>query len=364
MHFIDHGKRFEQIDFIKGARVQYIDVCKGLAILLVVLGHLQIPSLLYRSIFAFHIYAFFFLSGVTFKVKAGQKFCDFLKDGAKRLLIPYLFFAFAWDITNMAAQLYTAKTFDFSAIGILKNIADVLCGDLFIESSASIGPSWFLLALFIVRATFWLMAKFTKNNFYLIGIICIALFVLGSLCRGMSFLPFKIFSTLTAFFFIYCGYVSKTNLMRLKEKKIWILFLASVIAFGATFFAATSAERTLLLTSNVLPSNIFLVLAGGIFGCIGLICLAMSVEKTRFLSALLAFYGVNSLIIMGIHSEISLFFLLIFKLVGVAYLPKIVLVMIITMILSIPFSILLNKYLPFMVGRGRSRSAHQTYRPV
>ena len=53
---------------------------------------------------------------------------------------------------------------------------------------------------------------------------------------------------------------------------------------------------------------------------------------------------------MGIHSEISLFFLLIFKAIGVTQF-KVVLVMIATMILSIPASVLLNEYFPFVAGR-------------
>lgn len=51
-------------------RVQYIDIAKGIGILLVVLGHNDLQAyhpVLYRFIYAFHMPLFFFLSGIFFQ---------------------------------------------------------------------------------------------------------------------------------------------------------------------------------------------------------------------------------------------------------------------------------------------------------
>lgn len=50
-----------------GEREHYIDVMRGLAMCLVVVGHLGIQSGLTQFIYAFHMPAFFFVSGLTLK---------------------------------------------------------------------------------------------------------------------------------------------------------------------------------------------------------------------------------------------------------------------------------------------------------
>ena len=46
----------------------------------------------------FHMYAFFFAAGITFKINKSDTFMQFVKKNLNRLYIPYLFFAFMWDI--------------------------------------------------------------------------------------------------------------------------------------------------------------------------------------------------------------------------------------------------------------------------
>ena len=72
-----------------GGRIQWLDIYKGLAILLVVIGHLEISDSLYK--YMFHMYAFFFAAGITFKINKSDTFIQFLKKNISRLYIPYLF---------------------------------------------------------------------------------------------------------------------------------------------------------------------------------------------------------------------------------------------------------------------------------
>ena len=69
-----------------------IDICRGIGILLVILGHqFQNWDLTYlmQFIYSFHMPLLFIISGIFLK-KEG-KFSDFAKNKAKRLLIPYIF---------------------------------------------------------------------------------------------------------------------------------------------------------------------------------------------------------------------------------------------------------------------------------
>ena len=72
-------------------RIQWIDVAKGLAILIVVLGHCigNLTDPVNKIILAFHMPLFFFLSGYCVKVSE-IKFLPFLKKKAIALLVPQI----------------------------------------------------------------------------------------------------------------------------------------------------------------------------------------------------------------------------------------------------------------------------------
>lgn len=68
-------------------REHYIDVAKGVAMLLVIIGHITIiPSWLYAWINSFHMPLFFFLSGMVYNPYKYDKFKDFFKAKFKGLM--------------------------------------------------------------------------------------------------------------------------------------------------------------------------------------------------------------------------------------------------------------------------------------
>ena len=76
-------------------RIHVIDVAKGIAISLVVLGHLAVTSLgdhsrLFYTIYAFHMPFWFFLSGCLYGSKDWK---TFFSGKVKALLLPYLLFS-------------------------------------------------------------------------------------------------------------------------------------------------------------------------------------------------------------------------------------------------------------------------------
>ena len=73
-------------------RVQYIDIAKGIGILLVVLGHNDLNAyhpMLHRFIYAFHMALFFFLSGIFFNPK--RDFKTLVKKHGVFFAIPAIF---------------------------------------------------------------------------------------------------------------------------------------------------------------------------------------------------------------------------------------------------------------------------------
>lgn len=90
----------------RSARKRYIDVSRGIAILLVVLGHsitrdmadASLPAGVVRMlIYSVHMPLFFFISGYLFRVKEKEYFCspaiNFIRSKFSSLMVPYISFS-------------------------------------------------------------------------------------------------------------------------------------------------------------------------------------------------------------------------------------------------------------------------------
>ena len=341
-------------------RKEWIDIYKGIAILLVIIGHLNISPMLYRFIFSFHMYAFFFVSGFTYSEKKEQHIHTYIYNNFKKLVIPYFLFAFLWDISHLFILFYTTHTMDLSLDSIIKNILTVvLCGT--IKSNASIGPAWFLIALFVMRINFRFLIKLTHNNKCLIMIVSIALFVLAYCFNGSDYLPFKIFSTLSAYLFMSTGYISKDQIEKIYLKtNFGINILMIIFFFSTAFIFSTFQDTDLLLVSNILPHNIVLVLLCAFAGIFGLIFLSFTMEK-NLLSKLLIYYGRNSLIIMGTHSELHFLSRFLLEKIGISGKINDVITFFITIILVIPIIQILNNHFPKLVGHTNNNTGEMKH---
>lgn len=70
-------------------RESYLDIAKGLGIIMVILGHIEI-GFATKWLYSFHLPLFFFVSGICFHYK--ENFFHYLKKKVKRCLIPYFVF--------------------------------------------------------------------------------------------------------------------------------------------------------------------------------------------------------------------------------------------------------------------------------
>ena len=71
-------------------QIDFISICKGIGIILVVLGHLNIGEYWHQVIYSFHMPLFFFISGYLFKNIYLEIPKEFLLKKAKTLYIPFV----------------------------------------------------------------------------------------------------------------------------------------------------------------------------------------------------------------------------------------------------------------------------------
>ena len=74
-------------------RIEWIDVAKGIAIILMVAGHTTIPKLISNFIWAFHMPLFFIASGLCTKWEEGVTYGDYIIKKTISLLIPFIIYS-------------------------------------------------------------------------------------------------------------------------------------------------------------------------------------------------------------------------------------------------------------------------------
>ena len=176
-----------------------VDILKGIAILLVLLGHTGLVSYDFvgRFIYSFHVPLFFIVSGY-FARSYGETLSDIrqsiIKD-SKRLLLPYIA---TFVIIVLFTLIRTLVKHDISIV------ADKSY-DLF-YGSTSAGPIWFLLALFWMRTLFRPIMNVKKWALP----ICIVISIISiAIVHYITQLPFCILTAMAAMVFYAIGWYYK-----------------------------------------------------------------------------------------------------------------------------------------------------------
>ena len=189
-------------------RNEFIDVCKGIGILLVYYGHSAywgtLPS---RIVFSFHMPLFFLLSGFVFNVAKISSLRALLRKVTRNLLLPYIIFVIIGCLMKYDETFLNWKS---DPIGM---VIRIIHG----EGSNSI---WFLSCLSMVQILAWCFlrwaARFERR--FAIGILASMMLVVAcgiSLIvpeSVVSRLPFMSASVPSCLFFFSIGVMCKDEL--------------------------------------------------------------------------------------------------------------------------------------------------------
>lgn len=191
----ENFERKEEVIDLTRKRIEFIDLAKGVCILLVVIYHTEvincgnIPGLK-----ALRMPLYFVLSGLFFKLYGG--FIELFIKKFNKILIPFLFFYFiGWCLNNiLAIAPWTTEPYAMPFLA------------LFTER---IGPIWFLECLFITTILFGCICTvFHKEAFRFVAVIIFG--IIGYVLSTHDiFLPCQIDVAFTAIPFFYFGYFLK-----------------------------------------------------------------------------------------------------------------------------------------------------------
>lgn len=208
----------------KTGRNVTFDVLKGIAILAMIAGHCFIPLPLHHFIYIWHMPLFFLISGYFFHEKPGGVV---IRGICRGLLAPYAVTAmFIWFCILLADIIIGGgkELFMNQGVGLLA-INGLLDNPERYGGIYKCGPIWFLLALGWMRAIYNVLHCMKQN-----GLLLIVLF--GVMSYGISrynhniYLPFFMLQGLASLIFYHIGYLFKTNMCSLVNKKKEIILMA------------------------------------------------------------------------------------------------------------------------------------------
>ncbi|MDD3014155.1 MAG: acyltransferase family protein [Candidatus Gastranaerophilales bacterium] len=332
-------------------RIKWLDIAKGIGIIFVIFAHvLTISPALLNYIYSFHMPLFFFISGYLFSDTKYKTLKDFSKKKAQTLLVPYFIFSAVsfiyWALiqTRMGDDIQHPNLFH-AFIGIFySNPAD--------HAMSYNVALWFLTCLFCTEILFFIVKKRNENKHHLI--ISLVLFsILGYLYSlYVHFnLPWSIDVAFSAVVFYGVGYlfktVNKNDYFLQKFSRIPVLLIVVAVNY---FLSQINHEID--MASNELH-NYFLFYTGAFLGIFSWISVSFLIKESKYLS----YIGKNSLIIFGLHLKVPADFLD-HKLLEIN--ARMVngniygiINTIITLLFMIPVIWVINRFFPFITGKGR-----------
>lgn len=267
---------------------------KGLAISLVVLGHINTPFS--ALIFSFHLPLFFFLGGIF--VKTTDLPADFLKKNIIRLIVPFFIFGALGLIVNDIKNILLHRP--------LESIWQSIVGLLFwmdVTHMQHYGfVLWFLPALFWARIFTYYLLKINHFNEFLIVVLCVVLAYLFSSKLSGVVLPFCIDKGFVALTWVFGGGLFFHYKEKFLNLPIWrIVPIALIAPLIAYFYRLPSVDMainnvdhvvvTLLYTCSVIATVVYFTYNIGLLG----------LESFRGIYSIIPKLGNNSMLVFVIH---------------------------------------------------------------
>ncbi|MEH7440205.1 acyltransferase family protein [Neobacillus drentensis] len=281
------------------ARMDWIDMAKGLGMLLVAIGHL-LPegSNIRMFIYSFHMPLFFVLSGIVYKNTSSSGFFK------SRLFVSYLFFSVTFVIADLLVRVLLLGKYEPSSI--IWEVYQTI-------SFYGINVLWFVSTIILCK---WIMGKLLliKNKLAIIGMVGVLFILTGwigtfytmssesySIIRLALYFPIlAILRPLNVLIFYVIGYFSKKYIIQVIQNRnttglVAIGVLILIIVWGLTPYCGNVDVHIMTY------ENIVLALFTGLSGSVAIIFICSFFQKCFTLTAYLRFCGKNSILFMVLH---------------------------------------------------------------
>ena len=316
-------------------RIDFIDIAKGLAIVLVVFGHTGLRGFFSDWIWSFHMPLFFFVSGLVFDPSKYNTFSLFVKKRLHTLIVPYAIFSIiifiGFWMLNYNPCLHSIKELLFGWDGI---------------------ALWFVPVLFFVEILFYILCKNINSIFILLLLLLTGSMIGYFLNEYNVHFYYKLETVLSALFIYGIGYCSRfyiLNRFSFSEKynllvSFFFFLLLNVIIVLINHPRLDMAWNQV---GSYLPGYI-----GAFSGICWMFCLSRIIDlSTLKVKNVIVYLGKNTFVILAFHQFLSALIRKCLEELPMSSYLNSLLRQIILWILLIFFISLINKYFSCILGR-------------
>lgn len=306
----------------------FVDILKGIAILLIVYGHIipgAVPFVTYW-VSTFHIPLFFFVSGLLFNsIKYKDNLFRFFKNRAKGLAFPFLVFS----IIVALGYYYVIEDYYSFLIGL-------------ITTGWGGYALWFVPVLIMVEIAFYPLSKMRSTLVLACIIICAILSFISSVKIGL---------VSNNMLLAFCGiwFYGIGNLCRpflIYTKKVGVTYyVLCITGFLLSLLYLPVCHILPEWFINKIPSPVYYITP--LFAIGGMVGISLFIERyfNRYIITFLSTCGKYSLIILAFHQIICM--------IAQQYVSSKLAILI--MIVSLTFLVLfIPKYIPWVLGKSKA----------
>ncbi len=324
-------------------RIEWVDIAKGLAIILVCLGHRDVPKCLEEWICSFHMALFFFLAGYTTRFESYANFWVYAARKVRFLLVPYFIFGLAILAFNYC--------FDFFYRHEVVPLGPAL---LVLIDGRAYGPLWFIPTFFIVEIASYAL-NFLPKGKMLVAILC----SFGGYALSMAYRESHIFWNINIAliclpFFWFAKLVRNSKINERFAKGNVALVLC---AFAVHMICLAFNTRVSMVFKNFGIFPLFII--GSMAGSYVAASACMPLEKTRRIKRVLTYFGKNTIPILAFHLYPGYMILetLFYHFLGLKYLYNVFsyniegfVYTIVILLLCVPIIEFVNRFAPWALG--------------
>lgn len=253
-------------------RLKWLDIAKGIAIILMVIGHTSIPDIFSRFIFAFHMPLFFIASGWT--TNWGKySFMVFAKSKFKSIMVPFIIYSL-----------------------IVLSVQTILIGGGNIYDWLMYGwqgyALWFIPVLF-VASILGRLIHIVHSSFFHYVMMTVFVFLGFLLKRIDLYLPWTLCSVPLACFFVLLGTELKKIQYFIVSPRLWLFAGCFIMTFVISHFWKLD-----MAWNNVIP--VLPLILGAVAGSVMLFSLSSYIERyTVIASKVLSNIGKETFVIVA-----------------------------------------------------------------
>lgn len=311
-------------------RLEFIDICKGIGIFLVISSHAY--GLFMSWALPFYIPIFFVTSG----------FCTIrpikLKVKYKKLIIPYFFFSIILLTINKSINL-------IDIVGVLYSrwcIYPLTCDNNIYLLRSGNGPLWFLTSMYSSYTLYWIAQKISKP---FLLVFC-SIIITYSLSFLPILLPWSIDTAFLMVLFIYFGVIIREKGLLPMVDLRW-LSLLSILYIAFMYFCGN-----INLSVRIYGRSLIVMLPAALLGSFLLMKVSCYIEKT-IIGNFISMIGRHSLSIFCLHIPFIAVWDTIVECLQINIPPVIYGILCIIFVISItyPISLFLDKYVLYYITK-------------